>query len=59
MIEKLPSSKFLPFRGDNLDMTVKKVILLGEIRFDHKFCGKIDIFLENHLEEIVRDILLM
>jgi len=39
-------------------MTVKEVILLGEIGFDHKFCEKIGIFLENHLEETVRGILL-
>jgi len=39
-------------------MTVKEVIPLGEIGFDHKFCEKISISLKNHLKEIVRGILL-
>ena len=39
-------------------MTVKEVIPLGEIGFDHKFC-EIGISFENHLKEIVRGILLM
>jgi len=40
-------------------MMVKEVILLGEIGFDCQFCGKIGISLGNHLEEIVRGILLI
>jgi len=38
-------------------MTVKKIIPLGEIGLDHKLRGKIGIFFENHLKEIVRGIL--
>ena len=41
LIEKPPSSGFLPFRGDKLDMTAKEIIPLGEIRLDYKLCRKI------------------
>ena len=48
---------FLPFRGDKLDMTVKEIIPLGGIRFDHKFHGKLispsDIFERNCQRYIV------
>jgi len=39
-------------------MMVKEVIPLGEKGFDYEFCEEIGISLENHLEEIVRGILL-
>ena len=39
-------------------MTVKEVIPLGKIGFDHEFHREIGISLENRLEEIVRGILL-
>ena len=39
-------------------MMVKEVIQLGKIGFDHKFHRGIGISMENHLKEIVRDILL-
>ena len=39
-------------------MTVKEVVPLGEIGFDYEFREKIGIFLGNHLEGIVRGILL-
>ena len=50
---------FLPFKGDKLDITVKEIIPLGKIGFDHELCGKINISVGFYLEEIVRGILLM
>ena len=46
------------FRDDKLEITVKEVISLGEIRFGHKFRGKVGISLGKHLKETVRGILL-
>jgi len=50
--------KALPFRGGNLDMTVKEIIPLGEIKLDHKLRREIDISFGCYLKEIVRGILL-
>ena len=53
LIEKPPSLRFLPFRGDKLDITVKEIIPSGEIRW------KIDISFGFFFgEEIVRGVLL-
>jgi len=40
-------------------MTVKEIISLEKIGFDHKFHGKIGTAFECNLEEIVRGVLLM
>ena len=58
MIEKPPSLRFLPFRGDKLDITVNIITPLGKIGFGHKFRGKTNISVGFYLEEIVRGILL-
>ena len=48
---------FLSFRGDKLDMTVKEIIPLEKIGFDHKFRGIIGTAFGRNLKEIIRDIL--
>ena len=58
-IEQLSSSRFLPFRGHKLDMTIKEIIPLREIELDNKLHKEIGISFRNHLKEIVRGILFM
>ena len=55
---KLLDSEPLSFRGDELDIMVKEIILLGKIGLDHKLSRKIGISFRCYLEEIIRGILL-